>query len=237
MNGKSKNQFLKAAYEVLSRAHRPMHYTQIASVGRHLGVLQSYSASIEIAMSSMLSSDIRTNPDSRFARERPGVYTLSPKGLVGSASAGLLGPSLSSYVDHLQVRAGLSNLTLTVNRALYLTRRTIDIAGPKGVLLYISTDRTQSIEINTRDLLSEFASKCDTYETVLFNAGSQAIVMRAKRLADHFGVEDLSIVVRISLFLLELAIDLVGTEHVLLMQSETSSAKIPVRTGKHHVST
>ena len=233
---KPQSQFLTAAYEVLSKARRSMHYTQIASVGQRLGVLQSNSASIEITMSSLLSEDIRTNPDSLFVKKRPGVYALSSKGLAGSPNSESSDTSASSYIDYLQVRSGLADRTATVNRALYLAQRTVDMAGPSGLLFYISLDRNQSIEISIGDLLDEFTSTTDRQTLMLINGNSQAIVERARRIARHLDVDDLSLVIQMSLFLLDLAIDLVGMDNVLIMQSANSSIRVPVRTGKQHAS-
>ena len=234
MSTKRQSQFLAAAYEVLSKARRSMHYTQITSVGQRLGILQSASPSIEISMSSLLSEDIRINPDSLFVRERPGVYALSPKGLVGTPNMENHHPNTDALLDHLHVLTGIADRNALVNKALYLAGRTLDVAGESGVSLYKSPNVSQSIEINIPDLVREFVAKKDDRRLALISTGSQATLNKSKTIARRLTVEDLPLAVRVSLFLLELAIDLVGTDNLLVIMSTTSSIKLPVRTGRQN---
>ena len=205
-----------------------MHYTQIASVGKHLGILQSESPSLDIIMSSLLSEDIRTNPDSLFVKERPGVYALSLTGLIGSPKGELRNSDASALLHDLHARTGITERNELLNKALYLTGRTLDMAGSRGIIIYRTLDQRQSIEINIPELVKEFDKHADVLAMRVVYEVSQ-VLRRSKQTACRLALEDPSFAIPVSLFLLELAMDLVGSESVLVIESANSSIKMPVR--------
>ena len=228
MSTKPQGQYLSAAYAVLLKAGRSMHYTQIASVGKHLGILQSESSSLDIIMSSLLSEDIRTNLDSLFVKERPGIYALSLRGLVGSPERELRYSDASALLDDLHARTGITERNELLNKALYLTGRTLDMAGSRGVIIYRTLDQHQCIEINIPELVKEFGKHADELAMGVVYEVPQ-ILRRSKQTAFRLALEDPSFAIPVSLFLLDLAIDLVGTQTLLVIESANSSIKIPVR--------
>lgn len=229
MSTKPQGQYLSAAYVVLLKAGRSMHYTQIASVSKHLGILQSESSSLDIIMSSLLSEDIRTNPDSLFVKERPGIYALSLRGLAGFSVRESRCSDRSPLLDDLHSRTGITERNELINKALYLAGRTLDIAGSRGVILYRTLDQLQSIEIDIPKLVQEFGKVADEPAMAVVYEVPQ-ILRRAKQTASRLALDDPLIAIRVSLFLLELAIDLVGSETVLVIESSSSAIRIPVRT-------
>ena len=235
MSTKPQCQYLSAAYAVLLKAGRSMHYSQIASVSKHLGILQSESSSLDIIMSSLLSEDIRTNPDSLFVKERPGVYALSLRGLVGSPERESRHSDGSPLLDELHVRTGITERNELINKALYLAGRTLDIAGSRGVILYRTLDQYQSIEIDISELVQEFGKHADEPAMAAVYEVPQTL-RRAKQTASRLGLDDPWFATRVSLFLLELAIDLVGSETVLVIESSNSSTRIPVRLESQYAS-
>ena len=205
-----------------------MHYTQIASVSQRLGVLQTDSSSLDTMMSSLLSEDIRTNPDSLFVKERPGVYALSVKGLVGLPELEPRTSDTSTLLSDLRARTGITERNELLNKALYLTGRTLDMAGSRDVTCYRTLDQSQSIEINIPDLVKEFARDEDAFAMAVVYEFPRTLG-RAKHTARRLALRDPSLAIPVSLFLLELAIDVVGSETVLVIESADSSIKVPVR--------
>ena len=234
MRVKRQSHILSAAYEVLSKARRSMHYTQIASVGKRLGILQSDSASIDVMMSSLLSQDIRRNPESAFVKERPGVYALSARGIVGSSEVKGTNSDSSSLLNYLHERTGIFDRSRLLNKALYVTGRTLDMAGSKGVSFYSSLDHSQSIKVDLPNLVEEFERQSEQRALDVIGGLRDHTLRVAKQTASRLGLEDLWLAVRISLFLLELATDVVGTETLLVIKSSTSSIRLPVRSGSRY---
>ena len=205
-----------------------MHYTQIASVCQQLGILQAEISHLDVSMSSLLSEDIRTNPDSLFVKERPGIYALSPKGIAGLGEVNDGDVDASAALSELHVRTGISERSELLNKALYLTGRTLDMAGAQGVVHYRSLDMQQSIEINIVELEKDFAAHVDELGRSLFYE-FPLILRRAKQTSCRLALKHAWLVIPLSLFLLDLAIDLVGTGSILVVKSDKSSIKIPVR--------
>lgn len=70
---------LEAAVQVLREAHEPLHYRKIWKRIEDRGLVRSQGRTPEQSLNSRLSVDINTKGESsRFRREAPGVYTLSP---------------------------------------------------------------------------------------------------------------------------------------------------------------
>ena len=235
MSTKRQGQYLSAAFVVLSKAGRSMHYTQIASVSQRLGILQSDSSSLNIIMSSLLSEDIRTNPDSLFVKERPGVYALSLRGLVGPSEVEPRYSDASALLDALHARTGITDRNELLNKALYLTGRTLDMAGRQGMTTYRTLDRHHNIEINMPELVKEFAKHADALAMALVWEFPRTLRV-AKHTACRLALEDPSLAIPVALFLLELAIDLVGGETVLVIESANSSIRVPVRLESQYAS-
>ena len=158
------SQFLTAAYEILTQAGRPMHYSHITSIARRLGILQSRSKIPAIAMSSLLSQDIRKNPKSNFIRKRPGVYALSETSNAVSRRASSATLSGAPSLERLKCRTSLANTSLVLNKALYLANRTLDIAGPMQRLTYKSLRGSGTIELRLPDVVRECSkgNYCDS---------------------------------------------------------------------------
>ena len=186
-------------------------------------------------MSSVLSEDIRTNPDSLFVRERPGVYALSLRGLVGSPDREPRSSDGSPYLDDLHARTGITERSELINKALYLAGRTLDMAGSRGVILYRTLDQHQSIEIDIPGLVEEFGKQADEPAMAAVYEVPQTL-RKAKQTAYRLALDNPFFAIRVSLFLLELAIDLVGSETVLVIESSNSSIKVPVRLESQHAS-
>ena len=234
MSSNRQHQFLSAAYKVLSKARRSMHYTQIAAVSQRLDILPSGGASVNISMSSLLSDDIRTNPDSLFVKERPGVYALSNKGLVASPPIEASPPNSTSLIHQLGSKTRITEPNALLNKALYLTGRTLDLAGSHGSLLYRTFDHKDSIKINVPDLVEEFSSQSVQVDMTLINDLSQATLRKLKHLACRLALDNPALALHFSLFLLDLAADLIGVHNVLEIESSTSSTRVLIRSGRQH---
>ena len=213
-----------------------MHYTQIASVSHRMGLLRTDSTSFDVIMSSLLSGDIRTNPDSLFTKKRAGVYALSLKGLVGLPKVEPRDSGTSVLLEDLHARTGITDRNELLNKALYLTGRTLDIAQGQEVIFYQSLELQQSIDLNVRELVKEFAVHVDELATALAYEFPRAL-KKAKQMACRLGLEDAALAIALSLFLLGLAIDIVGTGTVLVIASPESSTKMPVRSESQNVPT
>ena len=205
-----------------------MHYTQIASVSQRLGIVPADTPSLHIAMSSSLSADIRANPDSQFVRDRPGVYALATRGLTGRRRTDSHDVDASAMLDGLHSRTGIVERSELLNKALYLTGRTLDMAERRKVIHYVTLDLQQRIDINISELAREFAMDVDELATDLVYEFPR-VLKKAKQAAFRLGFEEVSLVIPLSLFLLELAVDLLGNDTVLVVASANSSIKVPVR--------
>ncbi|MCG8608101.1 winged helix-turn-helix domain-containing protein, partial [bacterium] len=71
------NRYLRAAKEVLLQYGKPMHYQTLTRMAMKTGHLDTNAQYPEVAMSTILSNDIRKNPNSIFKKERLGVFALS----------------------------------------------------------------------------------------------------------------------------------------------------------------
>lgn len=234
MSSAGQDRILSGAYAVLSKARRSMHYTQIASVGTQLGLFQSDSKSIHIMVSSLLSADIRTNPASLFVKKRPGIYTLSTRGLVGTSQLRTLRSDSDGLLSHLHESTGIPARSALLNKALYLAGRTIDVGGRGGCLTYCTLNDSQSIDIDIVELTGEFSkADADAFVEVLANLSQEALT-KARQIALRLALEDLSVVVGFSLFLLELATDVIGSNRLLVIKSSHSSIRMTVRSGQYH---
>jgi len=67
--------FLDAAYEILKQAGEPLHYTLIAQRALAAGLVDTRGQTPEATMASRLYVDTK-RPDSRFRRERRGIFAL-----------------------------------------------------------------------------------------------------------------------------------------------------------------
>ena len=234
MRNRHQGQFLSAAYNVLSRAGRSMHYTQITSVAVQLGLLNSGNENAEIAMSSLLSQDIRTNQDSLFAKKRPGVYMIADSSVTTSHCTTEDHAFQEVPFDQLRDRTGLSGTFEVFNKALYLTVRTLDISANSRKVVYRSVNGNQFIEFRVSDLVDEFHRD---------NAGSalptrvvqrRDIIVRSLAIASRLSIGNPQIGIRIALFLLDLAMDVVGQGRLLVIESGGLSIKVAVKSGRRH---
>ena len=73
---KQQGSYLWCAKAVLMRVGSPMHYESITKYAIDVGLLDTEGQTPEIAMSSILSGDIRSNPRSPFRKTGAGVYSL-----------------------------------------------------------------------------------------------------------------------------------------------------------------
>ena len=164
--------YLNAAEGVLQRAGRSMHYTQITSVAIRLGLLETKSKTAAISMSSILSEDIRTNPQSKFLKRLPGIYDLAePSGTV-FRTASRPKPLPSNYLERLKCRLNMNDTSAVVLKALYLAGRSLDMAGNKDRFTYRRKTSRDGLEITIAELSNEFdtAKRSSTSLTTSYQA-------------------------------------------------------------------
>lgn len=68
--------FKSAAEEILREAGLPLHYADITEIALQQGYLESAGATPHNTMRARLSTDVRDNPESRFVRTAPGIFSL-----------------------------------------------------------------------------------------------------------------------------------------------------------------
>ena len=216
-------QFLTAAYEILTQAGTSMHYSQITAAALQLGILKSNSKTAAIAMSSLLSQDIRKNPKSNFLRKRPGVYALSEIPEVASRRPTSETSSRATFLERLKYRTSLANTSLVLNKALYLANRTIDIAGPMKSLTYRSLSGSSSIDIQLPDLVKECITEKYCGNVGIGDDTNLHRISRLNQVATRLALKDYRVAVQVALFLLDLALDLSGQDDVIGIESCYSS--------------
>ena len=223
------SQFLSAAHEILSKAGRPMHYTQIASAAKRLGILESRSQTAEVAMSSLLSEDIRKNPNSRFVRKRPGVYSLAASEAPARPNSTTETAASESHLDQLRCRTGLRDVSALLRKALYLTGRTIDVAQGTGVSVYSTLDWSQHIEVRIPDLVQEFHGEHDQQPVTWLPMLRSEVLRSLADTGNRLRTEHPLVTAQVAMFLLDLALDLIDNETRLLIHSGNTSITVSVR--------
>ena len=206
-----------------------MHYTQITATALRLGILQSESKTIEVAMSSLLSEDIRTNPHSPFIRKRRGVYGIAAVPAKVSLNSIHKDSTIGRFIEQLRTRAGLADESSVLRKALYLAGRTLDIAGLKNGSTYRSSDGNRVIDIQMPDLVKEFGVSEQEQEVWWGDRVNLDTTRKSKQLAERLRVKDTQTAIRLSLFLLDLALDLAGQDGIIAIASRHSSTKVAVR--------
>lgn len=221
--------YLSAARAVLARADRPIHYEQITAIALKLGLLSSTSANPEIAMSSMLSADIRVNRHSIFAKERRGVYKLTnARSTHAEPSAGAQ-HTLERLIISIQVKSEISSDVKVAKRALHLAGCTLDIANDSKVTTYNDTDGSRCIQIHVAELLGDL--DVDFAEDPLGSYVSLGVRFARPydRLARRLQLDDPRIAIYFSLFLLDLALDTIGPDGLLVVRSQNTSLQLPIK--------
>lgn len=73
------NKFKSAAFKVLSKVKKPLHYREITEFALEDGILETDGATPEASLNAQLSVDIKTNKQaSPFIRPKPGYYAVNP---------------------------------------------------------------------------------------------------------------------------------------------------------------
>ena len=229
MNKQEREEYLDAAERVLSKAGRSMHYTQIVAVADRHSLLEAKGPVADRKMSSFLSIDIKLNLESRFLRDRPGIYSLaensSRKNLNHGSPEGYIDPPLGELVS----RTRLPDHTAVLNKALYLLGRTIDRLAGSGVIFLENQSMTRRIDISTSDLIYVVETNGGEHALGSGVVLHQDTLGRARRVADRLSLKDPRAALTIALFLLDLALDVVEEETLLVLKSETSSIKIAIK--------
>lgn len=214
--------YLGAAVEVLGRIGRPMHYESITRAAIALGILDSTSKSPEIAMSSLLSEDIKSNTRTVFAKVRPGVYRLASQRtrssqLVESACLG---------VTAIMNRSNLPTPKRVLQKAVFLTGRVLDVAGTDNTIVFADTRATKEISFDLAELGGSFGKGdyCDGKQYCLDSEPSTA------KLANRLNISNAMVATSVALFLLDLALDVVHTDGLLVVRAKdaVSSIQLPI---------
>ena len=232
MNKQERDEYLAAAERVLSQARRAMHYTQIVAVADRYDLLDAKAPTVSRKMSSFLSTDIKINPESRFARERPGVYSLSE-----NTSRGIPGPEHPDQYRYALVRrlvnqTKLPNDAAVLNKSLYLLGRTLDLLTDSEVIALENQSETRRIEISSSDLIDVGATSGDQgafWTGVMLGRGT---LQKAGHIAERLSLEDTQVALSISLFLLDLALDVVAEENLLVLKAGSSSIKMTIKSAR-----
>jgi hypothetical protein len=130
-----KKSFLRAAQAVLQRAGRPMHYTAIAKAAIRMDLLRTTVTYPEVVISSAISADISSNPQSPFRREKAGVFrekagvfTLRTEALEIGSITDELSPKTIDKLHQLHEGMKWASDAEIVRKALYLLRRILDLS-------------------------------------------------------------------------------------------------------------
>ena len=235
----NEGRYISAAQAVLARLNRPMHYEQITAVALKLGLLDSTGEKPEIAMSSILSGDIRTNSSSVFAKERRGVYKLVRRGPFRDEAIGSHQQTTGALVMLIQSKSGIDSERKIAKRALYLAGRTLDMAGHTDVAWFGDTQRKQSIEINLAELLGLVEIPALATRLTRSHTGSGVPagqfgsiaqpIGQYQRLADRLCAEPRA-AIHFSLCLFDLALDTVGPDGLVrVYSSEGVSLQLAIK--------
>ena len=206
-----------------------MHYTQIASVALQLELLEPKSKSVEVSMSSLISKDIRCNPNSPFVKKHPGVYTLVPRNNAHLQTVSYETIFQPIKIENLQKRTGIADTTRVAHKALYLAGRSLDMIGATGLLTYESVDGGQEIGVNISELEKSFSESQNHRGAKWSDYSDTRVAQESKRLAQRLSYDDSRIALSLALFLLDLALDLVGQDGVVVIKSDYSSTRISVK--------
>ena len=229
MNKQEREEYLAAAERVLSTAGRSMHYTQIVAVADRQSFLEAKGPVSDRKMSSFLSMDIKLNLESRFVRERPGIYSLAENSSRENLKHGLPGGYIDSPLGELVSRTRLRDHTAVLNKALYLLGRTIDRLADSEVLFLENQSMTRRIDISTTDLIAVVETNAGEHAFWSGVVLHQDTLGRARHVANRLSLEDARAALTISLFLLDLALDVVEEESLLVLKSASSSIKIAIK--------
>jgi HB1/ASXL restriction endonuclease-like protein with HTH domain len=120
--------FLRAAQAVLERAGRPMHYTAIAKAAIRMQLLKTGALYPEVVISSAISADISSNPNSPFRREKAGVFGLRPEALHLGPVTSELSTETANALRELQKRMEWASEAQIVRKGLYVLRRILDLS-------------------------------------------------------------------------------------------------------------
>ena len=199
--------YLKAAYEVLLKSQRPMHYSSIVQVAMHLGLLKPGTAFPEIAMCSLLSRDIRTNDTSRFRKIKEGVFALSD----GVASE----KDLSDYhllgkrVPVIMLKLKLIHPVFVIKKSLYLLKTVKEQLGDSTFFTLRSISGSQCVDLSNleplrQELVAHFSNLFVVSPTPVIL--THEILTASHLLGQQFAGLNLDSVVDLSVLILETAI-------------------------------
>ena len=229
MKNTKRDQFLAAAFEVLSQAGRSMHYTQIVSVATRSGILPTENKDVLVSMVSILGMEVRRNPRSHFVRDRPGVYALALSNTLECSQHSHPDPDSQSQVDHLIRRTSLPDRTAVLNKSLYLLGRLLDHGSESGVCLIRNIDGTNQMDVQVSDLVEEFEAKPDRGGFFTKNETDLGIRRKAEQLARRLCLGNPQSAAAIALFLLDLALDIVGDDSLLVIGSGSSTTRLSLK--------
>lgn len=73
------NTFKQSAIEILKKAEKPLHYTEITRLALESGILETEGATPEISMNAQITVDIKNKGESSdFIKTSPGTFVLNP---------------------------------------------------------------------------------------------------------------------------------------------------------------
>lgn len=229
MKSTKRDKFLAAAFEVLSRAGRSMHYTLIVSVAAKTGMLQVDNKNVQASMVAILGSDVRTNPHSCFVRDKPGVYALRVPSTSRRPQHPHSGQDSQARIDYLIRRTGLADGTAVLNKSVYLLGRLLDCGSEYGVCSISNLNGTSRVDVRISDLVEELGASvgqdadCSNIET------NPEIKRRVGQLARRLPLGNPKIAVAVALFVLDLALDIVDSDSLLVIGSGNSTTRLSLK--------
>ena len=147
MSGSSS--YINAAHSVLWMHRKPMHYQAITTLALKLGLLETTSSNCEVAMSSILSKDIRENSLSFFAKVSPGIYKLKSS----SHSSFPVPKRYATQIRNLQSQLGAINRKVVLRKALFLLQQSCTQA--KYARAITLKHAGKSVEIDFHQLIKD----------------------------------------------------------------------------------
>ena len=232
MKRTKRDKFLAAAFDVLSRAGRSMHYTQIVSVATKSGMLLTENKDVQASMVSFLGMDVRTNPGSRFVRDRPGVYALALSNALGRPQHVHSDQDSQTRIHHLLLRTSLPDSVAVLNKSFYLLGRLLDHGSESGVCSIRNLDGTNQMEVQLLNLVEEFDAEPEHSALFANSETTWRIKRKADQLARRLSLENPQFVVAIALFVLDLALDMVGDESLLVIGSGSSTTRLSLKSSR-----
>lgn len=224
----TQGRYLSAAQTVLARLDQPMHYENITEIALKLGLLSSANKTPEIAMSSILSADIRTNSSSVFAKERPGVYRLINPRPTAEEAGERQQHTIGQMIKGIQAKSHISHGAMIVKKAIYLAGRTLDAADDDHIASYSNSKGNRSISIDVVALIGELNIALSEQLRDTSVRSTKQFAKSIERLRHRLQVDDARIVLGFSLFLLDLALDTIDTDGLLIVNSPNATIKLSV---------